>query len=146
VSFLWTRAGATITSRCTLCPLVLASRLERDIHAGQRAHDPAACQQRRLDAARAVTVPEFEGTCPEGHERTGNTYVDTHGGLVCNACRREKWAAKKAASESDGMCCGSVELGVAQGRMESAKTNRPARERRTVLSTPSSTRKEAVDS
>ena len=96
MSFLWSRAGATITSRCTPCSLVLASRLERDIHDGQRAHDPAACQQRRLDAARAVTVPEFDGTCPEGHERVGNTYVDTHGGLVCNACRREKWASKKA--------------------------------------------------
>ena len=96
MSFLWTRAGATITSRCTLCSLVLASRLERDIHDGQRVHDPAACQQRRLDAARAVTVPEFDGTCPEGHERVGNTYVDTHGGLVCNACRREKYAAKKS--------------------------------------------------
>jgi hypothetical protein len=146
VSFRWTRSAGWIESRCTLCSLVLTSRLERDIHDGQRAHDAAACQQRRLDAARAVTVPEFDGTCPEGHERVGNTYVDTHGGLVCNACRREKYAARKTSSESDGLCCGSVELGVAQDRMGSAKTNRPTRERRTVLSTPSSTRKEAVDS
>jgi hypothetical protein len=95
MSFLWSRAGATITSRCTLCSLVLASRLERDIHTGQRVHDAAACQQRRLDTARAVMAPEFDGTCLEGHERVGNTYVDTHGGLVCNACRREKYAAKR---------------------------------------------------
>jgi len=59
MSFLWTRAGDVIHSRCTLCSLVLASRLERDIHDGQRAHDPAACQQRRLDAARAA-APEFD--------------------------------------------------------------------------------------
>ena len=37
--------------------------------------------------------------------------------------------------------------GVETARMESAKTNRPTRERRTVLSTPSATNgKEAVDS
>ena len=54
MSFLWTRAGDVIHSRCTLCGNVLASRLERDIHDRQRAHDPAACQQRRLDAARAL--------------------------------------------------------------------------------------------
>jgi len=147
MSFLWSRAGATITSRCTLCSLVLASRLERDIHTGQRVHDAAACQQRRLDAARAVTVPEFDGTCPEGHERVGNTYVDTHGGLVCNACRREKYAARRGAESRCDTTVLGVVPGVADGRIESAKTNRPTRERRTVLSTPSDQHgKEAVDS
>jgi len=40
---------------------------------------------------------------------------------VCNACRREKYAARKVASESGGMCCGSVELGAAQGRLKGHK-------------------------
>ena len=43
MSFLWTRAGDVIHSRCTLCSLVLASRLDRDIHAWQRAHDAMTC-------------------------------------------------------------------------------------------------------
>ena len=147
MSFLWTRAGDVIHSRCTLCSLVLASRLERDIHAGQRAHDPLTCQQRRLDAARAVS-PEVEDDvdrCPEGHERAGNTYVDKAGHLVCNACRRVKWGARKMSSESGGTCCGSVELGVAQGRMGRSETASDLTPK-PPLSTPTVYRKEAVDS
>jgi len=34
------------------------------------------------------------GRCPDGHERAGNTRVDGRGHLVCNACRREKYAAR----------------------------------------------------
>ena len=95
MSFRWRRTIGAVVSTCAVCGWTIRST-ERDVLDQQRVHDPAACQQRRLDAARAVTVPEFDGTCPEGHERVGNTYVDTHGGLVCNACRREKWASKKA--------------------------------------------------
>jgi hypothetical protein len=57
MSFLWSRAGATITSRCTLCSLVLASRLERDIHTWQRAHDAMTCQRRRAETTRAIEAP-----------------------------------------------------------------------------------------
>ena len=57
MSFLWTRAGDVIHSRCTLCSLVLASRLDRDIHAWQRAHDAMTCQLRRAEKARAVEAP-----------------------------------------------------------------------------------------
>jgi hypothetical protein len=158
MSFKWSRAGATITSRCTLCSLVLASRLERDIHDGQRAHDPAACQQRRLDAARALATEVYVATlarkpppklrelrthCRDNHEYTPeNTRMDGRGRRVCKMCeglRVKAWRERqKDARESGGMCCGSVELGVAQGSIGSAKTNRPTRERRTVLSTPSS--------
>ena len=144
MSFLWSRAGATITSRCTLCLLVLASRLERDIHDGQRVHDPAACQQRRLDAARAASVPEFDGTCPEGHERVGNTYVDTHGGLVCNACRREKYAARRGAESRCDTWRFEQSASAEDGRIASGKTNRPALAALTGSSTPLvTTRKEA---
>lgn len=148
MSFQWTRSAGAVTSRCTLCGLATRSLSEAAIYPWQRAHSWQECARRRAEAARVVEPiePEIE-TCPEGHERAGNTYVDKAGHLVCNACRREKWGARKMSSESGGMCCGSVELGVAQGRMLSAKTNRPTRERRTVLSTPSATNgKEAVDS
>lgn len=57
MTFLWTRAGDVIHSRCTLCSLVLASRLDRDIHAGQRAHDAMTCQLRRLETTRAIEAP-----------------------------------------------------------------------------------------
>ena len=57
MSFLWTRAGDVIHSRCTLCGHVLASRLDRDIHAGQRAHDAMTCQLRRAETTRAIEAP-----------------------------------------------------------------------------------------
>jgi hypothetical protein len=126
MSFLWTRAGDVIHSRCTLCSLVLASRLERDIHDGQRAHDPAACQQRRLDAARAA-APEFD--------------------YVLAARKHAEYVARRDAESRCGTTVSSTVAGVADGKMDLAKTNRPTRERRTVLSTPSALNgKEAVDS
>ena len=137
MSFKWSRAGATITSRCTLCSFVLASRLERDIHAWQRAHDPAACQQRRLDAARALYAASPEG---QAAARTLHVYD------LRNARHRELYAARRDAESHCDTTVFGVVPGVETGKMESAKTNRPTRERRTVLSTPSSTRKEAVDS
>jgi hypothetical protein len=54
MSFLWSRAGDVVTSRCTLCGYVLASRLDRDIHAWQRAHDAMTCQLRRAETTRAI--------------------------------------------------------------------------------------------
>ena len=96
MSFRWRRTIGVVASTCAVCSWTIRST-ERDVLDQQRAHDPAACQQRRLDAARAVS-PETEDDverCPEGHERAGNTYVDTHGHLVCNACRREKYAAHR---------------------------------------------------
>jgi len=100
MSWQWTRAGDVVTSHCTLCSLVLASRLERDIHDGQRAHDVYACQQRRLDVARAVAEPDVPDLCHRGHERAGNTRVDKCGHLVCNACRREQYAAHRQLKEA----------------------------------------------
>ena len=148
MTFLHTRDGRALTSRCTLCGMTTRSLSESAIYLTQRGHDALTCQLRRAEAARVVE-PEDDDieTCPEGHKRAGNTSHDSQGYVVCLACNREKYAARKMARESVRMCCGSVELGVAQGRMLSAKTNRPTRERRTVLSTPSATNgKEAVDS
>jgi hypothetical protein len=102
VSFKWTRAGATITSRCTLCSLVLASRLERDIHAGQRAHDAAACQQRRLDAARALYAAS-----PEGQAAARKLHVYD----LRNARHRELYAARHGAESR----CDTTVLGVVPG-------------------------------
>jgi len=114
VSFRWTRAGDVIHSHCTLCSLVLASRLERDIHDGQRAHDPAACQQRRLDAARALATEVYVATlarkpppklrelrthCRDNHEYTPeNTRMDGRGRRVCKTCeglRVKAWRGRQ---------------------------------------------------
>ena len=138
MSFQWTRAGDVIHSRCTLCSLVLASRLDRDILVGQRSHDPAACQQRRLDAARALYAAS-----PEGQAAARKLHVYE----LRNARHRELYAARHAAESCYVTTVLGVVPGVETGRMESAKTNRPTRERRTVLSTPSDQDgKEAVDS
>jgi hypothetical protein len=162
MSFLWSRQGDVIHSRCTLCDLVLASRLDRDIHAGQRAHSWQECQQRRLDAARAISlvVEDDRPThCRNDHEYTPeNTRVDADGIRHCQTCAQAKSARQnearrwaRAARHGAESCCDvtvlSGVMGVADGKIVSAKTNRPTRERRTVLSTPSATNgKEAVDS
>jgi hypothetical protein len=91
MSFLWSRAGDVIHSRCTLCGYVLASRLERDIHDGQRAHDPAACQQRRLDAARALYAAS-----PEGQAAARKLHVYE----LRNARHRELYAAQRQQKEA----------------------------------------------
>jgi hypothetical protein len=111
--------------------------------------DAMTCQRRRAEAARVVE-PEDDDieTCPEGHERGGNTYVDSHGHLVCNACRRAKWAAKRY-EKRDEMLCATTVFGVIpgvadgkMGRSETASDLTP----KPPLSTPTVYRKEAVDS
>jgi len=99
VTFLHTHTAGTLVSRCTLCGHTIASRDERDVYLGQRAHTAVACITWRLlaDAPRLTdewTEPEPD-RCPEGHERAGNTCVDGRGHLVCNACRREDYAATR---------------------------------------------------
>ena len=102
MSFRWTRSAGWIESRCTLCSLVLASRLERDIHAWQRAHDPAACQQRRLDAARALYAASPEG---QAAARTLHVYD------LRNARHRELYAARRDAESH----CDTTVFGVIPG-------------------------------
>ena len=121
---------------------------ESAIYLSQRGHDAMTCQRRRAEAARVVE-PEDDDieTCPEGHKRAGNTSHDSQGYVVCLACNRAKYAARKMARESGGTCCGSVELGVAQGRMGSSK-DEPASAQTLTGSEHSIRRngKEAVDS
>lgn len=103
MSFRWTRsAGLAVTSTCTLCGLANRSLSESAIYLQQRAHDPFTCQMRRAETARALTAEDDvePDTCGRGHERAGNTHVDSRGGLVCNACRREKYAAKRYEKEA----------------------------------------------
>ena len=128
MAFRWTHDGQTLISRCTLCPFVLASRLDRDILVGQRSHDPFTCQQRRLEAARALYAAS-----PEGQAAARKLHVYE----LRNARHRELYAARHGAESRCGTTVLSTAAGVETGRMESAKTNRPTRERRTVLSTPS---------
>ena len=148
MSFLWTKDGMAVTSTCTLCGMKTRSLSEAAIYLTQRGHTAWECQQRRAEAARVVE-PEDDDieTCPEGHKRAGNTSHDSQGYVVCLACNRAKYAARKMARESGGMCCGITGLETEMCDNGGAKTNRPTRERRTVLSTPSATNgKEAVDS
>jgi len=98
---------------------------EAAIYGVQRGHDAMTCQRRRAEAARANS--------PQGQAET-------------RARAGDGWVA-----ERDEMLCATTVFGVVPGvetgRMGSAKTNRPTRERRTVLSTPSALiGKEAVDS
>ena len=96
MSFLWTRSAGALTSTCTLCGMSTRSLSESAIYLTQRGHDALTCQRRRAEAARVVEPEDDDiDRCPEGHERAGNTHVDKHGHLVCNACRREKRAAKR---------------------------------------------------
>ena len=92
MTFLHTRDGMALTSTCTLCGMSTRSLSEAAIYLTQRGHDAMTCQRRRAEAARANS--------PEGHERAGNTSVDKAGHLVCNACRRVKWAAKRQEKEA----------------------------------------------
>jgi len=111
---------------------------EAAIYLSQRGHDAMTCQLRRLDAARALYAAS-----PEGQAAARKLHVYE----LRNARHRELYAARRdAESRCDTTVLGVIP-GVADGRMLSAKTNRPTRERRTVLSTPSaSIGKEAVDS
>ena len=97
MTFLHTSDGIALTSTCTLCGMSTRSLSESAIYLSQRGHDAMTCQRRRAEAARVVEPVEPEDDierCPDGHERAGNTHVDTRGNLVCNACRREKRTAK----------------------------------------------------
>jgi hypothetical protein len=147
MTFLWTRSAGAVTSTCQLCGMTTRSLSESAIYLTQRGHDAMTCQRRRAEAAWVVDPIE---RCRNGHRRAGNTSIDGRGNIVCLACRRDVYAAQKASSKSGEMLCATTVFGVIPGvetgRMGSAKTNRPTRERRTVLSTPSTTRKEAVDS
>ena len=81
-------------------------------------------------------------THPNIHTTRGIT-KDLHTCRTCGAETLTLKPAKRVAMSEDS----SLPLGVKSGRMDPAKTNRPTRERRTVLSTPSATNgKEAVDS
>ena len=156
MTFRWSRAGATITSRCTLCGNVLASRLERDIHDGQRVHDPAACQQRRLDVARAVAAEVYVATltrkpppklrelrthCHDNHEYTPeNTRMDGRGRRVCKTCEglrvnawRERQKTTRRLRVSPTITTG---LGVALGTIE-ASGEAPDLTPKPLLNTPS---------
>jgi len=125
VSFLWTRSAGAVTSTCALCGMSTRSLSEAAIYGVQRGHDAMTCQRRRAEAARANS--------PQGQAET------------------RARAGDGSVAERDEMLCATtvfgVVLGVETGRMDLAKTNRPTRERRTVLSTPSALNgKEAVDS
>ena len=124
MTFLWTREAGALTSTCVLCGMSTRSLSESAIYLSQRGHDAMTCQRRRAEAAYANT--------PEGQAET-------------RARAGDGWLA-----ESDEMLCATTVFGVVPGvetgRMDLAKTNRPTRERRTVLSTPSVYWKEAVDS
>jgi len=102
MTFLHTRDGIALVTTCQLCGMSTRSLSESAIYLSQRGHDAMTCQRRRAEAARVVEAPidpDVE-TCPEGHERAGNTSVDKAGHLVCNACRRVKWAAKRQEKEA----------------------------------------------
>jgi len=142
MSWRWSRDAGTLTSTCVLCQLTVTGRRDNDVTFQQRSHTAWECQQRRAQTARVADVER----CRNRHPRAGNTSIDGRGNIVCLACRRDVYAAQKVASESGGKCCAVTGLGVGMCDNGGAETNRPTRERRTVLSTPSTTRKEAVDS
>ena len=105
MTFLWTREAGALTSTCVLCGMSTRSLSEAAIYLSQRGHDAMTCQRRRAEAARVVEAEEDDvDRCPDGHERAGNTHVDTRGNLVCNACRREKYAAKKVVPTTSTGC------------------------------------------
>ena len=98
MTFLHTRDGIALVTTCQLCGMTTRSLSEAAIYLSQRGHDAMTCQRRRAEAARVVEPEDDDiDRCPDGHERAGNTHVDKAGRLVCNACRREKYAAKKQA-------------------------------------------------
>ena len=125
MTFLHTRDGIALVTTCVLCGMSTRSLSESAIYLSQRAHDAMTCQRRRAERAYANS-PEGQA---EARARAGDGWV----------------------AERDEMLCATTVFGVVPGvetgRMDLAKTNRPTRERRTVLSTPSElSGKEAVDS
>ena len=117
MTFLHTRDGVALVTTCQLCGLANRSLSEAAIYASQRGHDAMTCQRRRAERAYANS--------PEGQAET-------------RAKAGDGWL-----TERDEMLCATTVFGVVPGvetgRMDLAKTNRPTRERRTVLSTPSAT-------
>jgi len=87
VSFHWRRTIGAVVSTCAVCGWTIRST-ERDVLNQQRAHDPAACQQRRLDAARAAS--------PEGLEAARKLHVYE----LRNARHRELYAARRQEKEA----------------------------------------------
>jgi len=94
MSFRWTRDGQTLVSVCVLCATTITGRRDNDVTFAQRAHSWQACQEVRAQTARAGE-DEVPDLCRHGHERAGNTHVDSRGWIVCDACRREQYAAKR---------------------------------------------------
>ena len=138
MTFLHTRDGVALVTTCQLCGMSTRSLSESAIYLSQRGHDAMTCQRRRAERAWVVEAPEVEDDvdrCPDGHERAGNTHVDTRGNLVCNACRREKRAAKNRDARLRVSQAMSTELGVALGRIETDETA-PDLTPRPPLSTP----------
>ena len=129
MTFLHTRDGIALVTTCQLCGMSTRSLSESAIYLSQRGHDAMTCQRRRAEAARVVEPEDDVDRCPDGHERAGNTHVDTRGNLVCNACRREKRKAKNLDVRLRVSSTMRTELGVSVDRIVSAKTTRPARKR-----------------
>jgi hypothetical protein len=137
VTFLHTRDGLALVTTCRLCGMSTRSLSESAIYLSQRDHDWLTCQLMRLAAARAVEEPSPIHRCPKGHNRAGNTHIDKRSGsLVCNACRRDVYAAQK---NSDGSCVSqamATGLGVSLGTIE-ASGAAPDLTPKPLLNTPS---------
>jgi len=122
MTFLHTRDGIALVTTCQLCGMTTRSLSEAAIYLSQRGHDALTCQRRRAEAARVVeaVVEDDVERCRNGHPRAGNTRIDSRGGIVCLACRRDVYAAKIMADRlrvSQAMATG---LGVALGTIEAS--------------------------
>jgi hypothetical protein len=120
---------------CTLCGVGVGT--------GWQAKTAHVCARPHVALNAPVDDTEY---CGNGHAYDDeNTYISPDGSK--RRCRRCDADRAQAARTSRVSRYGTTVFAPEQGRMESAKTNRPTRERRTVLSTPSDQHgKEAVDS
>jgi hypothetical protein len=143
MSFLWTKDGRAVTSRCTLCGMTTRSLSESAIYGVQRSHDAMTCQRRRAEAAyanspegqaetraragydfrdeqRADLKPE-RTHCANGHDWTPeNLRTTTRGYEVCKVCDREYYQRKKIDVVSRVSRAKTRELGVALGTIETS--------------------------
>ena len=154
MTFLWSRDGAALTSRCVLCGLSTRALSETAIHTAQRAHDALTCQLRRAAAARAVATEVYVATykpppklralrthCHDNHEYTlENTRMDGRGRRVCKTCEglrvnawRERQKTTRRLRVSPTITTG---LGVALGTIE-ASGEAPDLTPKPLLNTPS---------
>jgi hypothetical protein len=132
MTFLHTRDGIALVTTCQLCGMSTRSLSESAIYASQRGHDALTCQLRRAQRARAIS--------PEEQEAARELHVYN----LRNARHREQWAARQAETRCATTVFGVVP-GVETGRMGHSETVQSVNSE-PPLSTPSSTRKEAVDS